>query len=217
MKKPYIDQNLTFTDNNLLDENGHAVMMDWEDSIMQVQAETICRNGGDILNVGFGMGIIDNYIQYHNPRTHWIIENHPDVQAKMVKDGWLKKPHVRCIFSTWQKVVNYLPKFDGVYWDTWEESPEQFLQAVPSILKPNGIFTFFNNPRNELNNDESVRLMHPDNYAHLSPFFDIKYNYFDIPEEIAPLGKQRTDNQYYWHPTETRYYNPICTLKQELK
>lgn len=35
--------------------------------------------GGDVLNVGFGLGIIDTAIQSHRPRSHTIIEAHPDV------------------------------------------------------------------------------------------------------------------------------------------
>ena len=214
MSKPYIEQRLKFTEDTILDEEGNAVMMDWENSIMQVQAETVCKNGGDILNVGFGMGIIDTYIQSHNPRTHWIIECHPDIQDKMIKDGWLKKPHVRCIFSTWQKVINNLPKFDGIYWDTWDETPQDFIQSLPHLLKPNGIFSFFNNPRNE--HAEEKRLIHPDNYALLEPFMDIKCNYFELPK-IASKEDQRKDGMYYWDPDEKIYYNPICTLKQEYK
>jgi hypothetical protein len=32
---------------------------------MERHAEVICRGGGDVLNVGFGMGIIDGFIQQH--------------------------------------------------------------------------------------------------------------------------------------------------------
>ncbi len=50
MYKPYIDRSLTYTDDGrLLDENGAAIMMDWEEPIMDKSAEIICRNGGRVL------------------------------------------------------------------------------------------------------------------------------------------------------------------------
>ena len=100
MNESYRNEKLTYTeDGRLFDSNGHSVMMEWEDELMKIGAETICRNGGDVLNVGFGMGIIDTYIEEHRPRTHWIIEGHPDVQRKIIEDGWLKKTHVKVIFK----------------------------------------------------------------------------------------------------------------------
>ena len=55
----YLDQTLTFTDNKICYLDGDVelqVMMDWEDSIMSASAAYICQNGGDILEIGFGMG-----------------------------------------------------------------------------------------------------------------------------------------------------------------
>ena len=64
MSKPYIQQTLTYTeDGRLMDETGQAVMMDWERPIMEQAAKVITRNGGRVLNVGFGMGIIDTEIE----------------------------------------------------------------------------------------------------------------------------------------------------------
>ena len=44
-------------------------MMDWEAPLMERHAEIICQGGGDVLNVGFGMGIIDGCIQQHKVRS----------------------------------------------------------------------------------------------------------------------------------------------------
>lgn len=43
----------------LVDEEQKAVMMEWEKPLMIAHAHAICSRGGDILNVGFGLGIID--------------------------------------------------------------------------------------------------------------------------------------------------------------
>ena len=40
-------------------------MMGWETPLMERHAAVICASGGDVLNVGFGMGIVDACIQAH--------------------------------------------------------------------------------------------------------------------------------------------------------
>ena len=83
--KEYVNQKLTYTqDGRLLDEDGLAVMMDWEKPIMDRAAEIVCRNGGRVLNVGFGMGLIDTAIEQYDIYEHWIIETHLDVYQKMI-------------------------------------------------------------------------------------------------------------------------------------
>jgi len=213
MNPTYKNEKLTYTeDGRLLDSGGHAVMMDWEDEIMKQQAESICMNGGDVLNVGFGMGIIDSYIESHRPRTHWIIEGHPDVQRKIIEDGWLKKPHVKVIFKPWQEVLYHLPKFDGIYFDTWAEDQSEFDTHVKNMLKPDGIYTFFNNPRG----DELGIHVALDSFKILSQFCDIELKPFEIPN-INSIETQRQDGAYYWHPDNKIYWNPICRLQQKFR
>jgi hypothetical protein len=139
--KPYFQQNLQYTQDLLIDENGKFVMMEWERPIMKKAAEDICKNGGDILNVGFGMGIIDSYIEEHSINSHWIIEAHPEVQKKILDEGWGEKKHVKLIFQPWQEVLDKLPKFDGIYFDTWDEDQNPFNEYISYILKPKGVIT----------------------------------------------------------------------------
>lgn len=206
--KAYHQQRLTYTnDGRLLDGNGNAVMMGWEEPIMREQAKTVTFSRGDILNVGFGMGIIDFYIQQRPPRTHWIIESHPDVQRKMIQDGWLKLPHVRCIFAKWQDVIYHLPKFDGIYFDTWEEGPGNFFKTLPNILKKEGVFSFFNNITKE--HIEEGNKMDPFNYNILTDFMNIEFSQIQIPS----IPDEDSQGRMYWNPDNKIYYNPICTLK----
>ena len=48
-----------YKNDTLVDEKGLTVMMGWERPIMNQVANIITLTGGDILNIGFGMGIID--------------------------------------------------------------------------------------------------------------------------------------------------------------
>tara|TARA_R110000751_G_scaffold19792_3_gene58849 strand:+ start:562 stop:1179 length:618 start_codon:yes stop_codon:yes gene_type:complete len=199
----YYNDKLTFTDDgNLLNSKGLPVMMGWERDIMKHDASIICKNGGDILNIGFGLGIIDNYIQSHNPKSHWIIEYHPDVYNKMVEDGWLEKPNVNIIFKPWQEVLGDLPKFDGIYFDTWHEDQFLFDDYVSRILKEGGIYSFFNNPRipHQKINSLTSQL--------LKENFDIIMN----PVEIK--GPIENAESYFDKDIKT-YWSPECKLKKQ--
>ena len=65
----YLAETLTYDLNRtggavLADEASKAVMMQWEEPIMQAHARAICSQGGDVLNIGFGLGIIDTVRSY---------------------------------------------------------------------------------------------------------------------------------------------------------
>ncbi len=209
MGKPYIQQHLTYTeDGRLMDETGQAVMMEWERPIMEQAAEVISRKGGRVLNVGFGMGIIDTAIENHEIQEHWIIEPHLDVFTKMMNDGWHLKPHVRILHGDWQWFMKYLPEFDGVYIDTWNEEIYDFLRNSPAFLKEDGILSFFNNPRA----DEKGLHMTQEHYDILNPIFNIEFETIQLVDIDGP-EKQTADGRYYWHPEWKTYYCPILTKK----
>lgn len=142
----------------LLDAEKNAVMMDWEAPLMREHARILCdrpeklvdgKSQLHILNVGFGLGLVDEAIQSHKPARHTIIEAHPDVHAKMLKDGWADKPGVKILFGRWQDFLlsGELELYDGIFWDTFGEhyrDQRVFHDAVPLILQPDGIFSFFN-------------------------------------------------------------------------
>jgi protein arginine N-methyltransferase 2 len=209
VNKPYFQQKLTYTNDTLLDENGNAVMMEWEREIMRRQAATVCQRGGRVLNIGHGMGIIDSYIQEHDNITeHWIIEPHPDVQKHMMETGWLEK--AKCIFKPWQEVINYLPKFDGIYIDTWDEDLTPFYIQAQWLLKPNGVMSVFNNPRA----DEEGLHMDSREWAAFKTWANVEFETFEIPY-ITPNEQQRTDGAYYWDKNQKIYYNPTITHNPE--
>lgn len=209
-QKPYLHQKLTYTeDGKLIDENGLAVMMEWEEYIMMRQAQTVTQNGGRVLNIGFGMGYIDSYIQKFGAEEHWIIEPHPDVCKKIIEDGWLKKPNVRVLFTRWQEVLEHLPKFDGIYIDTWNESLIPFFEYAKNLLKPNGVMTFFNNPREDA---DGLHMMRHE-WDAFKPWADIEFESFEIPT-IASEEEQRGDGMSYWKSDQKIYWNPSIRIKR---
>merc|ERR1712014_240081 len=119
---------------------------------MQIEASEAERNecrGCDILNIGFGLGLVDNAIQKRKPRSHTIVEAHPDVQQHMLKLGWGSRPGVRLIFARWQDALPQIADaaFDGIFWDTYAEGwaeLREFHKHLPRVLKPGGRYSYFN-------------------------------------------------------------------------
>jgi protein arginine N-methyltransferase 2 len=155
-KPDYLDRNVRYnTDQTaLLDEDDDAVMMEWERPLMEAHASILTSNdeGKRVLNVGFGMGIIDTALQKRQPSLHIIIEAHPQVYAKMLHDKWDQKPNVRICFGKWQTVLPQLIQegvtLDGIFYDTYGEhftDLEDFHDGMVQLLaKPHGIYSFFN-------------------------------------------------------------------------
>ena len=141
-EQDYFETGLTFTDTEILLPDGFEVMMEWERPIMERSAEIVCHNHGAVLNVGFGMGIIDTAIQMQGVEAHTVIEAHPQVVEKA--RGWAEdKTGVTIVSSTWQDALSGLPTFDGIYFDTLMPPMIPFLKKVPAHLNPGGVFLYF--------------------------------------------------------------------------
>lgn len=118
-----------------LDKDNNMVMAEWENEIMIASAKALCegqQNGFSVLNVGFGLGIIDEAIQTYNPGRHVIIEPHPDALAFMHQLGWDKRPGVEIFEGTWEEflmpeddedgaIAAKLGDFDAIYFDTYSQ------------------------------------------------------------------------------------------------
>ena len=210
-KTGYQNRKLTFDDKTLRDDNGRAIMMEWEKSIMEHQGKFICKNGGKILNVGFGMGYIDDEIQKHDIEHHTIIECHPDVWSKMREDGWMDKPNVECIFGTWQEVMPLLDAearmFDGVYFDTWDEEDIAFHMNIQRLINPDGVYSWFNKTTNPYQDQMNGK------YKPLLQWFDIDCEKLEI---LPASQKEQADGGegWYWNPDHTIYWHPRATRKR---
>jgi len=201
--KPYLNRKLTFSSNgDIYDDEGQAVMMGWEKPIMEEASKIICSKGGDVLNVGYGMGLIDSCIENHSINSHWIIEAHPDIQHQILKKGWLQKPHVKPIFGKWQNIYSHLPKFDGIYIDTYEENLTPFFENVHKLLKPGGIFSWF------YNDDILHKGMADKDLFIISEHFKIKF--VDVTLNKVDNVDEKTG---YWDPQKLKAKVPFCTLK----
>ncbi|GAA5883445.1 hypothetical protein JCM3774_005954 [Rhodotorula dairenensis] len=108
-----------------------------------------------VMNVGFGLGIIDSFLQEYVPTAHLIVEPHPDVLAFARRNGWYDRRGVRFYEGTWKQYLRDLELgkeeyvgFDVVYFDTYSEhysDLHEFFSAVPDLLSISDAarFSFF--------------------------------------------------------------------------
>ena len=146
----YKDRELFFQDSKIYytdsDFGGEVqVMMDWEAPLMSASAAYVCQNGGDILEIGFGMGISAGYIQEHSITSHTIIENHPQIIEKA--NTWAQgKTNVNIVTGSWFDIRSELNTYDGIFYDTFgDDDTDNFTTVLPILMKSGGKATWWNN------------------------------------------------------------------------
>ena len=144
------DEILTFEDTKIVSENDIEVMMSWESDIMEKSSEFICHNKGDILEIGFGMGICSNYIQAQGVSSHTIIEIHPQIIEKL--KVWASgKSNVTIVEGDWSSVSG-LSTYDGIFLDTFgDDNLDKFKAFALSKIKSGGKITYWNNKEEDYN------------------------------------------------------------------
>ncbi|MBA5871019.1 MAG: amino acid adenylation domain-containing protein [Nitrospira sp. CR2.1] len=157
--RSWTDSHAEYRPSELIIE-GQQVMQDWEAPLMKAMADIVTQQRGDVLEVGFGMGISASYIQAGRPRSHTIIECNRDVmQAFGDWTGRYQDRDIRLVQGRWQDVVDDLGLFDGVFFDTYPASEAEFEESVlnsinfaegfipvaSKLLRPGGVFTYYTN------------------------------------------------------------------------
>ena len=167
-----------------------------------------------ILNIGFGMGIIDSHIQNHTnkPSTHHIIEAHTEVLSQMQANGWMDKPNVVIHQGKWQDVLPSLilegQTFDAIYFDTFAESysefREFFSEQVIGVLDQEGRWSFFNGmgADKQISYDVYQKVVELDLYE---SGFDVEWETVGLPELEAEWEGVR---RKYWNIDSYRL--PVC-------
>ena len=139
------DNTLTFEDTKIVENSTNIeVIMSWEAPIMEKSAEFICHNKGDILEIGFGMGICSDYIQAEGVNSHTIVEIHPQIIERL-KTWASGKSNVTIVEGDWSS-VNGLGTYDGIFIDTYgDENWRRFKDFALSKAKNSGKITYWNN------------------------------------------------------------------------
>lgn len=149
-----------FFDEKELVIDGQQVMQAWEHPYMAKLAEIAGAGGGDVLEIGFGMGISASAIQAIGVRSHTIVECHPDVQARF--SPWRAQypdQDIRLVEGRWEERLGDLGQFDAILFDAyplnereWTEHyvndvtyARHFFQAAAEHLRKDGVFTYYSN------------------------------------------------------------------------
>ncbi|KAI2623567.1 arginine N-methyltransferase 2 [Hypomontagnella submonticulosa] len=229
----YLRSNLTYSNGKLVDDSQNGVMMAWETSIMRASVEALLPGlavGRRILNIGFGMGIMDAMFAETHPSKHHIIEAHPAVlehisssDSKFGKEWEASGPTEgahKVHAGKWQEVVPKLLEqgetYDAIYFDTFGEDYSQlrmfFTEYVPALLEEQGRFGFFNGLGADRNICYDVYTQVVE--MHLSDAgMDVEWQELDV--DMNNLGKE---GEGEWQGVKRRYWTldkyrlPTCTL-----
>ncbi len=132
---------------------GHPVMEDWEDPYMAALATVAASNGGQVLEVGFGLGISAGYIaQSAGVTRHIIIEANADVAERARQFGAGVTTHPTDVLEgLWEEVIDEVPdgSLDGILFDAYPLDQSEvmnqahFAATAYRKLRPGGRFTYF--------------------------------------------------------------------------
>ncbi|KAK4447629.1 hypothetical protein QBC34DRAFT_126158 [Podospora aff. communis PSN243] len=229
----YLRSKLTYTDGKLVDDAGNGVMMAWETEIMRQSVDALLPGKEPekrVLNIGFGMGIIDTMFAATKPSKHHIIEAHSEVlqhissPASKFGASWesaAPAPGAYKVYQgKWQEVCLQLLEegqvYDAIYFDTFGEDYSQlrkfFAEFIPGLLDSDGKFGFFNG----LGADRQVCY---DVYTKVSEMhladagLDVEWKDVDVDmKALAEAGKGEWEGvkRRYW--TLDTYRLPVCTF-----
>ena len=139
------DKVIITNDYIVLENNTRSVVMSkGAKSITEIYSYVVSQNGGDVLDIGFGMGFSANKIS-ELADTYTCIEINPQIYEKAKE--WAKdKSNVEIIFGDWIDVIPTLnKKFDGIFFDTHNDPNSHLAEEhCKSISKEGTIFSHWN-------------------------------------------------------------------------
>lgn len=130
---------------------GWQVMRSWEAPLMEALAREVTCNGGDILEVGFGMAISATAIMSAGCSSYTVIEAHPEVADRAREWGRKQDVPVTVLEGFWQDIEPELDRrYDGILFDTYPLSRGErhknhypFIPRAPRLLRQNGVLTLY--------------------------------------------------------------------------
>lgn len=115
---------------------GRPVMEPHQHEVMNALAAAVATPGGDILEIGFGLGVAATAIQRIGVRTHTIVESNPEVIERFFVPWRARFPEadIRIIGSKWQDAE--LGRYTGVLADPHFPADEtEVAQGVPEYAR----------------------------------------------------------------------------------
>lgn len=150
------------------------IMEDWQLPLMEAMASVAARPNTDVLEIGFGRGILASLIQQAGVRSHTIVECNPHVLARF--EQWHAPRAGRDITMVpglWQDVTESLGTFDAVCFHTYALDEDEavellsnsvtfaagFFPVAATHLRPGGTFTYLTNEIDSLSREHQRLLL----------------------------------------------------------
>jgi spermidine synthase len=174
--------------------------------IMERAAELVTWSCGNILNIGFGMGIIDTFISKKPIQSHTIIEAHPDVYQHAINLGFDKKANL--LLGDWRDVIKEFIekgiKFDGIYFHTADfdhayfNEYTEFAKEFDKIMNYGGVFSYYND-KDSYNDPYLPQVIVDQGYRMATERIDHDkiYSIIDREPDDKLLSKQFYNNVWY--------------------
>lgn len=183
---------------------GWQVMQSWERPLMDIMAREVTASKGDILEVGFGMGISARAIVDQGCRTYTVIEAHPGVAA--LAREWTSHLDIpaNVIEGLWQDVIPQLSlstQFDGILFDTYPLSEAErsrnhvpFVPWAPLLLRNEGVFVYYSDETEEFRAEHLKLLLSNFDEVKLIKVSGLEFppdcEYWDSSHMIVPVARK---------------------------
>jgi len=153
------EQNTVLSEDTLRIDD-QPVMESWEKPYMEALADLAAQDGGDILEVGFGLALSGRRVQAHSKVTsHTIVEANDKVFETLkqfaAREEAANRAKVIPEKGLWVDVLPQLKRdgrmFDAILYDPYPQNESEqhlhqfiFMQCALPLLKPNGKFVYCN-------------------------------------------------------------------------
>ena len=146
------------------------VMERWQTVYMRVLAEIVARNGGSILEIGYGLGLAARFVQKNGDvKNHVIIECHPDVirKCKEIHKKEIESEKIKLYEDFWENITFQFPSesFDGILFDTYPLSEKEirknhffFFDEAYRLLRKRGVLTYYSDEYERLSEEHMSKL-----------------------------------------------------------
>jgi spermidine synthase len=176
-KKVVITNDMIYLEDNLRS----IVMHKGSKSLTEIYSHIVCQNGGDVLDIGFGMGFSANKMSELSD-TYTCIEINPQIY-ETAKEWAKDNPNVEIIFGDWIDIIPTLTKkFDGIFMDTHDDKNYRKFEEYAKLVSKKGtilsIFNYFDlRSRSELN--EYVCEIDPLSFSKIvNPIHYVNWTYY---------------------------------------
>ena len=122
---------VSIRDRTQLDLADEEIMESWQLPLMQTMAGLVTASHGDVLEIGFGIGVSANEIQAHGVRSHTIIECNDYVVDRFHK--WREdypESDIKLVHGRWQDTLDDLGDYDGIFFHTYPLNETERMEHI---------------------------------------------------------------------------------------